>query len=709
MIDKLPTLRWLIAKHFPAARHRNYTDLARYWLEWLDRQRDNKGLRAFDMAKAVRNHVTKFLAGEPVLHSIDPQVGINKSGLPRALGPLMPLVRGDTLDLRFLMTLLTVSREMHGWKPVDWSPIVDAPKADLQLVDLDRLASHVTKFETSIIPTDWDSPHITSKAGPQGLALDYAMEDLRLLPESGIAKDIVLLGGEPLKEWMNEAFWLLENLPLSPQTARKGNTLRRISVKNDKEGKSRVFAILDYWSQASLRTLHSEILKILKRIPSDCTFDQGSRLHKVSPNPFFHSIDLTNATDRFPIDLQVKVLERLIGSDKAQAWKRIMVNLPFSIRSSSPTKEISYGAGQPMGAYSSWPVFALCHHLVVQEAADRAGLMTYSNYMLLGDDIVLGDDKVAKHYLDILRELGVETSDKKTHTSKTTLEFAKRWIHGGTEITGVSLSALSNYTGPSAVIAWLEQIERNWNLPLQAYSRSDLVSLLRTISPRVQKIHLESVRIWEGRLIPLSRTSYFKQEERVFRCCHYLLKDMEKCRSSWESYFLTLIQAIPVVKMKYGQIAIKETVKNVNTYMIKLIKRIAASPDFDRGLLPDLPQLVQSLPVIRAALAFAKDGQAELDRMDNLLAEVREEVILLEPPVVGFDPTKIETRDRDSILFYVHSKVPKELKQMNKDYLAMRAEVLSGENPTIPWTPQAAVSPENEFMEWRQLVLRAKP
>jgi len=54
---------------------------------------------------------------------------------------------------------------------------------------------------------------------------------------------------------------------------------------------------------------------------------------------------------------------------------------------------IKYNAGQPMGAYSSWPVFALSHHLIVQIAGQRAGFpVPYSNYMLLGDDIVLGDE-----------------------------------------------------------------------------------------------------------------------------------------------------------------------------------------------------------------------------------------------------------------------------------------------------------------------------
>lgn len=46
--------------------------------------------------------------------------------------------------------------------------------------------------------------------------------------------------------------------------------------------------------------------------------------------------------------------------------------------------------------------------------------------MLLGDDILIGDEEVAKLYLEIIQDLGVDVSMAKTHVSKTTCEFAKR-------------------------------------------------------------------------------------------------------------------------------------------------------------------------------------------------------------------------------------------------------------------------------------------
>jgi hypothetical protein len=68
--------------------------------------------------------------------------------------------------------------------------------------------------------------------------------------------------------------------------------------------------------------------------------------------------------------------------------------------------------------------------------------ITWQAYVLLGDDIVLTNDAVAKEYRTIMNELGVSISEQKTHVSQDTYEFAKRWIHRGLEVTGAPLGSL---------------------------------------------------------------------------------------------------------------------------------------------------------------------------------------------------------------------------------------------------------------------------
>jgi len=63
---------------------------------------------------------------------------------------------------------------------------------------------------------------------------------------------------------------------------------------------------------------------------------------------------------------------------------------------------------------------------VVHYAAHRAGLITFNDYLLLGDDIVIKNKKVALNYIKIMTKLGVDISMHKTHVSYDTYEFAKR-------------------------------------------------------------------------------------------------------------------------------------------------------------------------------------------------------------------------------------------------------------------------------------------
>jgi hypothetical protein len=59
------------------------------------------------------------------------------------------------------------------------------------------------------------------------------------------------------------------------------------------------------------------------------------------------------------------VLKYFFGSDWADAWKRVLTGKPFHYKGETYV----YNTGQPMGGYSSWPVFALCHHLIILVSA----------------------------------------------------------------------------------------------------------------------------------------------------------------------------------------------------------------------------------------------------------------------------------------------------------------------------------------------------
>jgi hypothetical protein len=60
-------------------------------------------------------------------------------------------------------------------------------------------------------------------------------------------------------------------------------------------------------------------------------------------------------------------------------------------------------------------------------AAFKAGIDNFKNYCILGDDIVIADDRVASYYLDIIsNEMGVKINLNKSVISKNIAEFAKK-------------------------------------------------------------------------------------------------------------------------------------------------------------------------------------------------------------------------------------------------------------------------------------------
>jgi hypothetical protein len=78
-------------------------------------------------------------------------------------------------------------------------------------------------------------------------------------------------------------------------------------------------------------------------------------------------------------------------------------------------------------------------------------------YKILGDDIVIMDDLLAHKYKTVMTQLGVEISETKSHESKTSFEFAKRFAHNSVEFTQFPITAMmadiSNYVNIAGVLA----------------------------------------------------------------------------------------------------------------------------------------------------------------------------------------------------------------------------------------------------------------
>jgi hypothetical protein len=299
-------------------------------------------------------------------------------------------------------------------------------------INLDAMTAEPLKF------------HWSTKSGPTGPAILMAYWEFTNYLDSGL-KLLTKLDRRlaPIFTWLTKikSSPQLHRVFLDAFTRGELTTLRKISVKEDREGKSRIFGILDYWSQQALKPLHTQIFSRLRRLNPDFTFNQGRALVNLSglPGPF-HSIDLSSATDRFPISLQEMVLSELTNPEYAKAWRAVLTDLPF--HHGAIKHPIYYRAGQPMGAYSSWGMFALTHHCLVAFAASKIRNSKFKDYVLLGDDIVIASNEVADSYKEICNQLDIPFSPMKTHTSLHSYEFAKRWVHKGHEVSPYPISGL---------------------------------------------------------------------------------------------------------------------------------------------------------------------------------------------------------------------------------------------------------------------------
>lgn len=317
-------------------------------------------------------------------------------------------------------------------------------------------------------------------------------------------------------------------------------------------GKRRWFVMGNYVKQRLLYPVHVWGMSVLRTLPADGTFYQErpierlfARGHRIGH--FRACYDLSAATDRWPVAVIHDLMSCLFGSTLASC----IVNGCLAINSCDFDGRISkdnsvehhtvvFVAGQPLGYYGSWALFALSHHYLVWIAAYRCGFVDtpFTDYALLGDDLIIAHEEVSLEYRRLLAKLQVSISDSKSLVSHNgSLEFAKQfWItknpktfngaRGHTWFRGspVNLSPIS----AQAVLATnslvtLQQLAAKYNLSSKTvfklsgagYRVLGRLNSPSTLSRRWQRIlalsdkhlrgkHTGYVDWWLGRGLPLS-------------------------------------------------------------------------------------------------------------------------------------------------------------------------------------------------------------
>jgi hypothetical protein len=258
--------------------------------------------------------------------------------------------------------------------------------------------------------------------------------------------------------------------------------------------KPRVFAIVDSVTQSLLGDFHQMLMSILRRIPEDCTFDQDkvSRIaaeRALGKQRFYGFADLSSASDRIPAYLYEEI-GNYMRPGLGTAWVKLF-DRPFVLGNSvienwdttvKRPEHVRYQCGQPMGALSSWPFMALVHHIIVWYSfGSRKASM--GKYLILGDDLVIFDERAYKQYCVILDNLGVPYTNG---FSTRGFEFAKRCFLDGVEITGAYTQALwaSRNMPEIFTLEWKNLASRGYDVGFDLHP--DLRTLLKVSRKRFE-------------------------------------------------------------------------------------------------------------------------------------------------------------------------------------------------------------------------------
>jgi hypothetical protein len=322
--------------------------------------------------------------------------------------------------------------------------------------------------------------HISGKNGPNGPALGTIHVDRLAIHGTNIedsCKELSLLTG------FDTLYDLLSAQPADTYIkSDKGKEPchSRLRAKHESGGKTRLFAIVDFFSQSSLKSIHTYCMHWLKTQSNDGTASHDSAAQAVKkwsaiPDIELFSYDLTEATNRWPLFLQWLVVKQMFGHRIADCWKDIISNREFLVLDGPDS--VRFNCGQPLGALSSWAVFAISHHCLVRSAAYQSwkgkgplrGTFNPSNeydkYRIIGDDICIRDRLLATTYRSYLSDIAVDISTVKSvlpeqlRTNTPSGELAKRLFIGGNEITPVPPDAILIGSEPYGFRSLLEQCQ----------------------------------------------------------------------------------------------------------------------------------------------------------------------------------------------------------------------------------------------------------
>lgn len=192
--------------------------------------------------------------------------------------------------------------------------------------------------------------------------------------------------------------------------------------------------------QLALLPLGQSLGRIVKSLPWDCTYRQEDAFpiiqEKLKSGCTIHSVDLSNATDFFPLDIQVNVLRTIFGDVPDLKLFQDISRMSWK----SKYGVIQWKRGQPLGLFPSFFAFTLTHGLVLASLCENRT----DQFLVVGDDVVIFNDDLYTKYIEFLNKTSCPYSLEKSISSKFLAEFAGKVVTPSSVIPQLKWRKMSN-------------------------------------------------------------------------------------------------------------------------------------------------------------------------------------------------------------------------------------------------------------------------
>jgi hypothetical protein len=351
--------------------------------------------------KEVLRLTTRALAGTPEMVSDSPiRVKRDMYGIPTIIPAVLRIIFRDFIDNGLMyqttrriiiatLSIISIFRSFETKVSPSLSTIIEPFNGKSKVLPQAELREAVESLPKVKLSIGRFSPVVSQKAGPNApfstwaAALDAIAFILYPSQLYTLVRWMYIQQAYSYIAWL--MFLIITFGPLYLIILGTGGckklVLGKLSVVYNQAGKARVVASTNWWIQSALKPLHENIFALLEKLPTDGTHDQEGCFNKflIRSDSFagpkfgnkLSGFDLSAATDRLPIDLQVQILNEM-GVD-GHLWKDLL-SIDWLYHPNNHTDEfVRYAVGQPMGAYSSWAMLALSHHVIVRASALVAG------------------------------------------------------------------------------------------------------------------------------------------------------------------------------------------------------------------------------------------------------------------------------------------------------------------------------------------------